>query len=93
MKSRLKTEVIRIRGNRADLQVFEDTRGLKMDDVVEFTGELLSVELGPGTSGDSSMMAFKTPFISWPGSWAFSCKGASTSTPCRKIRNGNLHPA
>ncbi|ODS31990.1 MAG: hypothetical protein SCARUB_02878 [Candidatus Scalindua rubra] len=50
-ESRLKTEVIRIRKNRADLQVFEDTRGLKMGDVVEFTDELLSVELGPGLLG------------------------------------------
>ena len=50
-ESRLKTEVIRIKRNRADLQVFEDTRGLKMGDVVEFTGELLSVELGPGLLG------------------------------------------
>jgi V/A-type H+-transporting ATPase subunit A len=50
-ESRLKAEVIRIRKNRADLQVFEDTRGLKMGDVVEFTGELLSVELGPGLLG------------------------------------------
>ena len=50
-ESRLKAEVIRIRKNRADLQVFEDTRGLKKDDVVEFTGELLSVELGPGLLG------------------------------------------
>lgn len=49
--SRLKTEVIRIKRNRADLQVFEDTRGLKMGDVVEFTGELLSIELGPGLLG------------------------------------------
>ena len=46
--SRLKSEVIRIRGNRADLQVFESTAGLKVGDGVEFTGELLSVELGPG---------------------------------------------
>ncbi len=45
---RLKCEVIRIRNNRADLQVFEDARGLKIGDKVEFTGELLSVELGPG---------------------------------------------
>ncbi|MDD3117609.1 MAG: V-type ATP synthase subunit A [Victivallales bacterium] len=45
---RLKSEVIRVRGNRADLQVFEDTRGLKVGDRVEFTGQLLSVELGPG---------------------------------------------
>ncbi len=49
--NRLKTEVIRIRGNRADLQVFEETRGLKRGDIVEFTGELLSVELGPGLLG------------------------------------------
>ena len=46
--SRLKSEVIRVRGNRADLQVFESTAGLKVGDGVEFTGELLSVELGPG---------------------------------------------
>jgi V/A-type H+-transporting ATPase subunit A len=50
-ESRLKAEVIRIRKNRADLQVYEDTRGLKMGDVVEFTGDLLSVELGPGLLG------------------------------------------
>lgn len=46
--ARLKSEVIRVRGNRADLQVFENTNGLKAGDEVEFTGELLSVELGPG---------------------------------------------
>ena len=44
----LKSEVIRIRGDYAELQVFEDTTGLKTGDEVEFTGELLSVELGPG---------------------------------------------
>ncbi len=47
-ETRLKSEVIRIRGNRADLQVFENAEGLKIGDEVEFTGELLSVELGPG---------------------------------------------
>lgn len=44
----LKSEVIRIRGDYAELQVFEDTTGLKAGDEVRFTGELLSVELGPG---------------------------------------------
>lgn len=44
----LKCEVIRIRGDYAELQVFEDTSGLKAGDEVHFTGELLSVELGPG---------------------------------------------
>lgn len=46
--TRLKSEVIRIRGDRAELQVFEDTTGLRVGDAVEFTGELLAVELGPG---------------------------------------------
>ncbi len=45
---RLKGEVIRVRGPEADLQVFEDTRGIKVGDPVEFSGELLSVLLGPG---------------------------------------------
>ena len=44
----LKSEVIRIRGDYAELQVFEDTTGLKAGDEVHFTGEPLSVELGPG---------------------------------------------
>ncbi len=47
-EKRLKSEVIRVRGNRADIQVFEDTRGLRSGDPVEFAGELLSIELGPG---------------------------------------------
>jgi V/A-type H+-transporting ATPase subunit A len=46
--TRLKSEVIRVRGSVAELQVFEDTTGLKEGDSIEFTGELLSVELGPG---------------------------------------------
>lgn len=48
---RLKAEVIRIRGTVAELQVFEDTSDLHVGDTVEFTGELLSVELGPGLLG------------------------------------------
>ena len=45
---RLKAEVIRIKGSQAELQVFEMTRGIGIGDVVEFSGELLAVELGPG---------------------------------------------
>ena len=48
---RLLSEVIRIRGRLADLQVFEETRGLKVGDQVEFTDEMLSVVLGPGLLG------------------------------------------
>ena len=49
--ARLLSEVIRIRGHRADLQVFEETRGLRVGDAVEFGSELLSVTLGPGLLG------------------------------------------
>ncbi len=47
----LKSEVIRIRGNTAQMQVYEITKGIKCGDVVEFTGDLLSAELGPGLLG------------------------------------------
>ena len=47
-QTRLKSEVIRISGNVASLQVYEMTTGVAVGDDVEFTGELLSVELGPG---------------------------------------------
>lgn len=50
-EERLKSEVIRVKGARADLQVFEDTEGIQIGDAVEFSGELLSVELGPGLLG------------------------------------------
>jgi V/A-type H+-transporting ATPase subunit A len=48
---RLKSEVIRINGNVAYMQVFEITKGLKIGDAVEFSGEMLSVQLGPGILG------------------------------------------
>lgn len=44
----LKAEVIRVKGQRAELQVFESTNAIRVGDAVEFSGELLSVELGPG---------------------------------------------
>lgn len=49
--SRLKSEVIRIRGNTAQLQVYEMTKGISAGDEVDFTGDLLSAELGPGLLG------------------------------------------
>ena len=47
----LKSEVIRIRGRRVEMQVFEMTQGIGIGDPVEFSGELLSVRLGPGLLG------------------------------------------
>ncbi|MDO8489641.1 MAG: V-type ATP synthase subunit A, partial [Candidatus Omnitrophota bacterium] len=50
-EQRLKAEVIRVRANCAEMQVFESTTGLKVGEQVEFSNELLSVELGPGLLG------------------------------------------
>ena len=47
----LKSEVIRIKGNVAQLQVYEMTDGIQCGDTVEFTGDMLSAELGPGLLG------------------------------------------
>ena len=48
---KLKGEVIEIAGHEAKVQVFEDTRGVKLGTPVEFTGHLLDAELGPGLLG------------------------------------------
>jgi len=47
----LKAEVIRVRGRQIDMQVFESTTGMVVGDEVDFSGELLSVTLGPGILG------------------------------------------
>ncbi len=47
----LKSEVIRIRGTTAQVQVYEMTDGIQCGDEVEFTGEMLSALLGPGLLG------------------------------------------
>ncbi len=50
-EKKLKSEIIRIRGSIAQMQVFEITKGIRVGDTVEFSGDLLSVELGPGLLG------------------------------------------
>ncbi|MEE4197744.1 MAG: V-type ATP synthase subunit A [Bacteroidales bacterium] len=46
--TKLMAEVIKVLGTKAYVQVFESTRGLKINNMVEFTGHLLEVTLGPG---------------------------------------------
>lgn len=46
--SKLIGEVIELRGDRASIQVYEETSGLKIGDDVKSTGSPLSVELAPG---------------------------------------------
>ena len=50
-EQRLIGEIIEIHGDRASIQVYEETSGLGPGTLVESTGAPLSVELGPGLIG------------------------------------------
>jgi V/A-type H+-transporting ATPase subunit A len=50
-KQRLIGEIIEIHGDKASIQVYEETSGLGPGEPVESTGAPLSVELGPGLIG------------------------------------------
>jgi len=46
-------EVIRVEGETATIQVYEETTGIKPGEKIERTGKPLSVELGPGIVGQT----------------------------------------
>jgi len=50
-ESSLKAEVIRITGDSCQMQIFEMSKGIKVGNGVEFTNEMLAVDLGPGLLG------------------------------------------
>jgi V/A-type H+-transporting ATPase subunit A len=50
-EQRLIGEIIELKGNRASIQVYENTAGLGVGEPVVSTGEPLSLELGPGLMG------------------------------------------
>ena len=50
---KLRGEIIRIRGNKAQMQIFEMTQGIKAGDTVDLIGDLLCAELGPGLLGQT----------------------------------------
>ena len=51
--TKLLAEVIKVGGDKASVQVFESTRGLRCGDPVEFLGKMLEVQLGPGLLSSS----------------------------------------
>jgi len=55
-------EIIEMRGDKASIQVYEETTGIGPGDVVVTTGSPLSIELGPGMLEQTS---FKNSRRSW----------------------------
>ena len=91
----LLSEVVRVRGQLADLQVFEETRGLKVGDTVEFRPEMLSVVLGPGLLGQIydglqnplPKLAEKVGYFLEPGNYIHGLPTDTTwdFTPCVEV--------
>lgn len=48
---KLMGEIIKMEGENATIQVYEDTEGLRINEEIVGTGEPLSIELGPGLIG------------------------------------------
>ena len=89
---RLKAEVLRVRRRTADMQVFEDTRGVRVGDTVELTGEMLAAVLGPGLLGQV-FDGLLNPLHALAGKYGFFFPVASLSPLSTWIRNGCLNPA
>ena len=87
---RLKSEVIRIRGNNVDMQVFEMTRGIGIGDTVTFTDDLLAIELGPGLLG-RVYDGLQNPLPELAEKCGFFWNAAFTSTPWIARKLGSLH--
>jgi V/A-type H+-transporting ATPase subunit A len=49
--NRLLGEIIRMEGESATIQVYEETQGMRVGETVDGTGEPLSISLGPGLIG------------------------------------------
>lgn len=90
--TRLKAEVIRVRGGVADLQVFEDTTDLHVGADVEFSRELLSVELGPGLLG-SIYDGLQNPLPELAGQCGFFLQRGKYLDPLHRERMWVFKPA
>ncbi|HMP89979.1 MAG TPA: V-type ATP synthase subunit A [Kiritimatiellia bacterium] len=91
-EARLKAEVIRVRGNVADLQVFEDTTDLRVGSEVDFSRELLSVELGPGLLG-SIYDGLQNPLPDLAAQCGFFLQRGKYLEPLNRQTKWNFKPA
>ena len=96
-------EVVRLRERGADIQVYEDTTGLSVGETVEYSGELLSVDLGPGLLG-GVFDGIGRPLDKFPEGELFLPRGISLpcldeerlwefsprTLPGRKLRGGDI---
>lgn len=93
---KLLCEIIRVRGDLVDLQIFEETRGLRVGDHVEFEEQMLSAVLGPGLLGQIydglqnplPELAEKVGFFLEPGNYVHALNTECTWDWTPKVKNG-----
>lgn len=89
---RLKAEVLRVSGNTAELQVFENTEGIRVGTRVELTGHMLSIALGPGLLG-SIYDGLQIPLYEMAEQNGFFLKRGATIDPFDTDRRWAFQPA
>ena len=89
--SQLKAEVIEIIGHEAKIQVFEDTKGIKLNSQVSFTGELLEAELGPGLLS-SIFDGLQNPLVNVADMAGFFLPRGLYLTPLDRQRHWDFEP-
>lgn len=95
---KLLSEVIRVRGDSVDLQIFEETRGLRVGDVVEFQEQMLSAALGPGLLGQIydglqnplPKLAEKVGYFLEPGNYIHALDTERTWDWTPKVQTGSV---
>ncbi|MBN1975372.1 MAG: V-type ATP synthase subunit A [Sedimentisphaerales bacterium] len=95
---KLLCEIIRVRGDSADLQIFEETRGLRVGDEVIFKEEMLSAYLGPGLLGQIydglqnplPQLAEKIGFFLEPGNYIHALNTERTWDWTPKVKAGDI---
>jgi len=95
---KLLCEIIRVRGDSVDLQIFEETRGLRVGDTVEFHEEMLSAVLGPGLLGQIydglqnplPRLAEKAGFFLEPGNYMHALDTERTWDWTPKVKAGDV---
>ena len=95
---KLLCEIIRVRGDSVDLQIFEETRGLRVGDEVVFEEQMLSAMLGPGLLGQIydglqnplPQLAEKVGFFLEPGNYIHALDTERTWDWTPKVKVGDI---
>lgn len=88
---KLKSEVLRVYGRTADMQVYEETGGIRVGDPVELTKEMLPAVLGPGLLG-TIFDGLQNPLRDLAEKHGFFLQRGTTVPPLSPTTGWDFHP-